>query len=392
MSNQLEFPETGADPLARASLTELSYPSIADLRRSPEKLAILFESAHLLLSSRQPEQIVQTICERVMVFLDCQVFFNYLILEGAGRMRLNAWYGVADATAREIEFLDFGGAVCGCAACDSERNIAEGIPNTLDERTGLVKSFGIKAYACHPLMFQGRTIGTLSFGTASRSAFRDDEIELMQAVSNLAASAMARKQAEEELKRKDEQIRQAYTEVIAAVTGGKLVLMTGQEIRLALGQPVTGELVISSANELAGARSIISQAVSSGGWAGEEGLPRLITCFSEGITNALKHSGSGMCRLCRTETALQFCVRDSGPGINFNNLPSATLTPGFSTVGTLGMGFTIMLNQSDRVLLATGPGETYLVMEMNLQGSPPAQRRVNLRGVRRPELFHPAGI
>lgn len=382
----------GADPVAGASLTELSYPSIADLRRSPEKLAILFESADLLLSSRQPEQIVQTICERVMAFLDCQVFFNYLILEGAGRMRLNAWYGVADAIAREIEFLDFGVAVCGCAARDSERIIIEDIPNTPDERTELVKSFGMKAYACYPLMFQGRTIGTLSFGTGSRSAFRDDEIELMQAVSNLAASAMARREADEELKKKDEQIRQAYTEVIAAVTGGKLVLMTGQEIRSALGQPVTGELAVSSADELAGARSKISQAVSSGGWAGKRGLPRLITCFSEGITNALKHSGSGMCRLRCTETALQFCVRDSGPGINFNNLPRATLTPGFSTVGTLGMGFTIMLGQSDRVLLATGPGETYLVMEMNLSGPAAARRCFNSPGVRRPELFHPAGI
>ena len=35
----------------------------------------------------------------------------------------------------------------------------------------LVKSYGIQAYACHPLMVEGRVLGTLSFGTRNRSQF-----------------------------------------------------------------------------------------------------------------------------------------------------------------------------------------------------------------------------
>jgi len=56
---------------------------------------------------------------------------------------------------------------------------------------------------------------------------------------------------EEKLRKKDDQIRKAYTDVIAAVTGGKLVLMTGEEIRQELGEPVIEEVAVRGAEELA---------------------------------------------------------------------------------------------------------------------------------------------
>ncbi len=48
------------------------------------------------------------------------------------------------------------------------RIVADNIPETFDPRTDLVRSYGIKAYACHPLLSRGKVIGTLSFGTRSR--------------------------------------------------------------------------------------------------------------------------------------------------------------------------------------------------------------------------------
>jgi anti-sigma regulatory factor (Ser/Thr protein kinase) len=44
-------------------------------------------------------------------------------------------------------------------------------------------------------------------------------------------------------------------------------------------------------------------------------------------------------------------------------LPKATLLPGFSTVQSLGMGFTIMLQLSERVLICTEPGSTTVMLE-----------------------------
>ena len=181
-------------------ITELKKTESA-LQRGVQKLDILAETARQLLASEAPERIVQMVCERVMHYLDCQVFFNYLIEDDTHRMRLNAWAGIPEDNAHGIGMLDFGVAVCGCVGRDGERIIAEDILHTPDERTDLVRSFGISAYACHPLIYQGKTIGTLSFGTRNRPRFTEEETELMRAVTDLVATAMARKKSEDALRK-----------------------------------------------------------------------------------------------------------------------------------------------------------------------------------------------
>ena len=173
-----------------------------ELRHITTKLEILSESARLLLASEAPEQIVQTICEKVMNHLNCQMFFNYLTTAG-DRMHLNAYAGISAETAKEIENISFGQAVCGCVTQDRSQIAAENILSTRGERAELVKSFGIRAYGCHPLVYRGDIIGTLSFATTCRDRFADEEIDMMRAVSDLAATAMARKRSEDALREAD---------------------------------------------------------------------------------------------------------------------------------------------------------------------------------------------
>jgi two-component system CheB/CheR fusion protein len=177
---------------------------ISERKRNAERQEILAETARRLLASDSPQHVVDTLCQKVMAFLDCQTFFNFLVDEPAGRLHLNACAGIPEAEAEKIEWLDYGVAVCGCAARDACRVVAEDIPNTPDPRTELVKSFGIQAYACHPLIAQGQTLGTLSFGTRTRSHFSDDDLALMKAVADQVAIAIVRKQTEEELRRAKE--------------------------------------------------------------------------------------------------------------------------------------------------------------------------------------------
>ena len=160
--------------------------------RAEDRTRLLSEVTAELLSSDQPQQIVEPLCRKVMAHLDCQVFFNFLVDEEAQRLHLNACAGVPAGTVHELEWLDFGVAVCGCAARDGCRIVAEDIGTTPDPRTELVRSLGIRAYACHPLMNQGRVIGTLSFGSHSKTAFAGDELALMKAVTDHVAIAMQR--------------------------------------------------------------------------------------------------------------------------------------------------------------------------------------------------------
>jgi PAS domain S-box-containing protein len=170
-------------------------------------------------------------------------------------------------------------------------------------------------------------------------------------------------QAEEALRAEEERIRQAYIDVIDAVTGGKLILLTEEALAAELGQPLGRIIPIASPADLASARRLLLDAT-------EELLPdrttaaHLLSAVGEALNNALKHADGGTCQAYARDTRLQVAVVDRGPGIDFRTLPRAALVSGFSTTATLGVGFTIMLQFCERVLLCTRPGLTEVVLEV----------------------------
>jgi PAS domain S-box-containing protein len=187
------------------------------LRHSYHRLDLLAETASHLLGSVSPQKVVDAICLKVMEFLHCDAFFNFLRDEQEERLFLNAYAGIPEEEARRIQWLDYGVAVCGCAAQDACRIVTEDILHTHDPRTDLIKSYGIQAYACHPLMVEGRVLGTLSFGTRSRSHFTQEELTLMNAVADQVAIAIDRQQVEAALRRLNEELEQRVEERTAAL-------------------------------------------------------------------------------------------------------------------------------------------------------------------------------
>ena len=173
----------------------------AALQESRFRLELLSKTANLLLVSTDPEGMVNEICQEVMVHLDCHLFFNFLVDENTGRLRLNACAGIPEEEARKLEWLDYGVAVCGCVERDKTPLIAQDILNTSDIRTDLVKSYGVQACACHPILSRGRLMGTLSFGSKSRSSFSSKDIDLMKTITDQVATAMERSRLIEQLRK-----------------------------------------------------------------------------------------------------------------------------------------------------------------------------------------------
>ena len=188
---------------------------ISELERAEQKFRILSETAGDLLASDMPLEIVHRLCLKIMFYLDCQAFFNFVVDEKVGKLHLNAYAGVPVETAGEIEWLEYGSAVCGCAARDGIRIICENIPDTPDPRTALIKSFGIRAYVCHPLLARGKVIGTLSFGTMTRPSFTADEVSLMKTVADQVAVAMDRMRTREALRESEEQVRRKLKSILS---------------------------------------------------------------------------------------------------------------------------------------------------------------------------------
>ncbi|HMK47889.1 MAG TPA: GAF domain-containing sensor histidine kinase, partial [Methanocella sp.] len=157
-----------------------------------EQVQLLSDLASSLLLSDNPREILDSVFDRLSAHLGLEAYFNFLVTEDGSRLRLYNYAGISDGVARKIEWLEYGQAVCGCVARDRQRTIVEDVQRSTDPRTDLIRSLGITAYCCHPLVAHDKMIGTLSFGTRNRTRFEPDEIELMRVVCNLIASSLER--------------------------------------------------------------------------------------------------------------------------------------------------------------------------------------------------------
>ncbi len=199
------------------------------LEKTVSRLDLLSQTASQLMETKEPRKLVESLCRKVMERLECQVFFNFLVDKQAARLHLNAFAGIPEAEAKKNEWLDFGTAVCGCAARDGSRIVAEHIPSTPDPRTDLVKSYGVKAFACHPIVGEGgEVLGTLSFGTRDRETFDNDDLSLMKAVTDQVATAMVHMRFEEALRQSEERFK-----AIASNTPDQ-ILMQDRDLRYTL--------------------------------------------------------------------------------------------------------------------------------------------------------------
>jgi len=164
-----------------------------ELNASNQRLELLSDISGKLLLTDVPQQIIESLCRRVIEYLDCQMFFNYLVDEENQRLRLNVCAGISEETAKEIEQLELGASICGCVVQDGKMIVIENVTKTSDPRAAFIKSVGLKAYACHPLLAPGgRVLGTLAFGSQSRSSFTSDDLSLMRTFADQTATAMER--------------------------------------------------------------------------------------------------------------------------------------------------------------------------------------------------------
>lgn len=98
-----------------------------------------------------------------------------------------------------------------------------------------------------------------------------------------------------------------------------------------------------------------------------------MTCVGEATSNAIKHAGGGTVTLHRLGCRLLVKVNDSGPGIDALNLPDVALTIGYTTAGTGGLGYKMMIAAADKVYLATGPEGTTVAAELTLHAEAPLE-------------------
>ncbi|MHB0998111.1 MAG: PAS domain S-box protein [Armatimonadota bacterium] len=172
----------------------------------------------------------------------------------------------------------------------------------------------------------------------------------------------ARKEAEQREKEQEAHKLEFYRRTIMAATDGKLIITEESEICNISGQKLVS-WEIKDLLDLASIRHSVTEIAQTEGM-DKSRIELFVLCIGETITNAYKHAGKGEASLHRLPDGLMLVVSDNGPGIPELNLPDLALTKGYSTAGTMGMGYKIMISYSDKVYLATGPEGTMVGLYM----------------------------
>jgi len=176
--------------------------ALRELNQAHARTQLLAETASQLLLSTEPRYVINSLCLKVMAFLDCDLFLNFLLDEKSpNTLRLNACAGIPEPHARDFLSVDAGSTVSGSAVEKGCVVIVEDVLHATNPRAANLAKIGVQAYACHPLKVQDRILGTLSFGSGNRTQFQENELSLMKAVADLVAIALERQRSQAELQR-----------------------------------------------------------------------------------------------------------------------------------------------------------------------------------------------
>ena len=188
---------------ARAFAAERSIQSKAVLKERRKE--ILRDTAAQLLRGEDPDRTVLPLLYSALAaerIVDASL--GFIVTEGSLTMRLGFIKGFPEHVVQKCLTLDFGQAVCGTVAATRKSMHVTNIQQSFDPLADLVRSAGMTAYACEPLMVGDRMLGTLSFARRSRRSFEPDDLAYFRAVAKHVALARERTLARDEAASRDE--------------------------------------------------------------------------------------------------------------------------------------------------------------------------------------------
>ena len=179
------------------------------LIRKTRSLGLLANAGTRLLSEEQPEQLIQSLFEEAAEISDVELCFHFLLADDGQHLRLAVCHGIDMAECQEIAYVDLDEAVCGSVALSRRPVFCRNVQSETDPLVRWIRSIDVRAYACFPLIAGGELVGTLSFGSRSRSAFDDEDLTFLQALSDQVAVAYARAAGAAALRASEERLQQA---------------------------------------------------------------------------------------------------------------------------------------------------------------------------------------
>lgn len=188
---------------------------------------------------------------------------------------------------------------------------------------------------------------------------KDGEIMLVVVLISDITERIAAEEREREFER---QKTEFYRRTILAATNGKLEVLDEASINEIAGEALKTWQINDASNLITIRHEIATIAAGCG--MDNSRIDKFIMSIGEAVGNVFKYAGSGEASIHKLPNGLLFKVSDHGSGIDAMNLPDLALRDRYSTAGTLGMGYKVMLSFCNKVYFATGTAGTTVALMM----------------------------
>lgn len=168
------------------------FPAPVIVREGPDRSDIFRLVVEAVASAASPDDMLHALFEDTKDALGIDAYFNFMINERGDALTLASYEGIAREDARKIERLEFGRGISGNVALKRTPIVVADLQNSTDPRVEMVKGYGIRAYACNPVLSGEHLLGTLSFASRTRTRFSDTELELFREIARQVACAYIR--------------------------------------------------------------------------------------------------------------------------------------------------------------------------------------------------------
>ena len=159
-----------------------------------KKLQVLSEAASNLLSNQEPREFINKLFRQLTQAIDLDAYFYYIVDESSQSLGLSSYNGISEEIAGKIDNLPIDRGIYGIVAAERRTIILDSLQQSTEPQTEQLRSIGINACCCYPLIVQDKLLGILVLSSYSCSNFKRDELVMMKTVCDQIAIAIERVQ------------------------------------------------------------------------------------------------------------------------------------------------------------------------------------------------------
>ena len=164
-----------------------------------------------LLQMEEPEPLFERVFHHLAGQMESDLCLCYLA--NGERLRLVFLGGLPDQLRSPLERLGAKDEVCGKVAATRSRSGWQGIQQSSEPATAFLRSLGVQAFQCYPLLAGQSLLGVLALGTRRAQAFSSEELEVQGAIADGLALALDRLLLKKELAHSNEVLLSTHREL-----------------------------------------------------------------------------------------------------------------------------------------------------------------------------------